>query len=94
MKDLIKMTIKEREIYLNNFDVDKELKNAKDFALDKSNHFYHPISQIARKKHKLMFGHVKQPKSKDEKFKWLMVYLSIFLDNDIYDRFIKESESL
>ena len=92
MKDLLKMTIKEREIYLNSFDVDKELKNAKDFALDKNRHFYHPTSQIARKKHKLMFGHVKQPKSKNEKFNWLMVYLSIFLDNGLYDEFIKESE--
>ena len=92
MKDLLKMTFKERENYLNSFDVDKELKNAKDFALDKNNHFYHPISQLARKKHKLMFGHIKQPKTEIEKFNWLMVYLSIFLDNDIYDTFIKESE--
>ena len=92
MKDLLKMTFKEREIYLNSFDVDKELKNAKDFALDKSNHFYHPISQMTRMKHKLMFGHVREPKTKIEKFNWLMVYLSIFLDYDYYDRFIKESE--
>ena len=94
MKDLLKMTFKERENYLNSFDVDKELKNAKDFALDKSTHFYHPISQIARNKHKLMFGHLKEPKTKNEKFNWLMVYLSIFLDNDMYNDFIKESESL
>ena len=94
MKDLMKMSFKERVNYLNSFDVDKELKNAEDFARDKSEYFYQPISQMVRKKHKLMFGHVKQPKTKNEKFNWLMVYLSIFLDYDIYDRFIKESESL
>ena len=94
MKDLMKMSFKERVNYLNSFDVDKELKNAMDFALDKSEYFYHPISQMVRKKHKLMFGHVKQPKTKNEKFNWLMVYLTIFLDIDVYDEFIKESESL
>ena len=92
MKDILKMSTKERTIYLSHIDVDKEIEKAKDFSLKRDNYYVYPISQLVRQNHKLFFGHIRQPKTDNEKFNYLMIYLSIFITNGLFNEYIKESE--
>ena len=92
MKDLLKMTSKERGIYLNNIDVDKELAKAIDYRIRIDNKTSTIASQLIRKNYKLFFGTNKEPKTVNEKFNYLLIILSVFISLDVYDDFIKESE--
>ena len=92
MKDLLKMTSKERENYLNNIDVDKELAKAIDYRIRIDNKMAISVSQLIRNNYKLFFGTNKQPKTPNEKFNYLLIILSVFISLDVYDEFIKESE--
>ena len=92
MKDLLKMTSKERGNYLNNIDVDKELAKAIDYQIRIDNKMPISVSQLIRKNYKLFFGTIKQPKTINEKFNYLLIILSVFIGLDVYDEFIKESE--
>ena len=94
MKDLLKMTIKERENYLSSFDVDKELAKAINYRIRIDNKTSISVSQLIRKNYKLFFGGNKQPKTTNEKINYLLIILSVFISLDVYDEFIKESESL
>lgn len=94
MKDLLKMTSKERGYYLNNIDVDKELAKAIDYRIRIDNEMSFSVSQLIRKNYKLFFGTNKEPKTDNEKFNYLLVILSVFNCLNLYDDFIKESESL
>ena len=92
MKDLLKMTSKERANYLSNIDVDKELDKAIDYRIRIDNGMSISVSQLIRKNYKLFFGTNKQPKTINEKFNYLLVILTVFNCLNIYDDFIKESE--
>ena len=92
VKDLLKMSSKERENYLNSFDVDKELAKANDYRIRIDNKMPISVTQLIRKNYKLFFGTNKQPKTVNEKFNYLIVILSVFNSLDVYDEFIKESE--
>ena len=92
MKDLLKMTSKERGNYLSNIDVDKELAKAIDYRVRIDNKMAISASQLIRKNYKLFFGTNKQPKTPNEKFNYLLVILSVFNCLNLYDEFIKESE--
>ena len=94
MKDILKMSYKERTSYLNNIDVDKELDKAIDYRIRIDNEMSISVTQLIRKNYKLFFGTNKQPKTINEKFNYLLVILSVFNCLNIYDDFIKESESL
>ena len=94
MKDLLKMTSKERANYLSNIDVDKELAKANDYRIRIDREMSISVAQLIRKNYKLFFGTNKQPKSCIEKFNYLLVILSVFNCLNLYDEFIKESESL
>ena len=92
MKDLLKMTSKERGNYLDHIDVDKELAKAIDYRIRIDNETPIFVSQLIRKKYKLFFGTNKEPKTDNEKFNYLLIILSVFISLDVYDDFIKESE--
>ena len=92
MKDLLKMTSKERGNYLSNIDVDKELAKAIDYRVRIDNKMAISASQLIRKNYKLFFGANKQPKTTIEKFNYLLINLSVFINLGVYDEFIKESE--
>ena len=61
MKDLLKMTSKERGNYLNNIDVDKELAKAIDYRIRIDNKMPISVLQLIRKNYKLFFGTNKEP---------------------------------
>ena len=92
MKDLLKMTSKERGNYLNNIDIDKELAKAIDYRIRIDNEMSIFASQLIRKNYKLFFGTNKEPKTVNEKFNYLLIILSVFNCLNLYDEFIKESE--
>ena len=92
MKDLLKMTSKERGNYLGHIDVDKELAKAIDYRVKIDNKTSTIVSQLIRKNYKLFFGTNKEPKTPNEKFNYLLIILSVFISLDVYDDFIKESE--
>ena len=92
MKDILKMSCKERTSYLSNIDVDKELAKAIDYRVRIDNKTSIFVSQLIRKNYKLFFGTNKEPKTPNEKFNYLLVILSVFISLDVYDDFIKESE--
>ena len=94
MKDILKMSIKERTSYLSNIDVDKELAKAIDYRIRIDREMSIFVSQLIRKNYKLFFGTNKEPKTVNEKFNYLLVILSVFNCLDVYEEFIKESESL
>ena len=92
MKDILKMSCKERTSYLNNIDVDKELAKAINYRIRIDNKTSTIVSQLIRKNYKLFFGTNKQPKTANEKFNYLLIILSVFNCLNVYDDFIKESE--
>ena len=92
MKDILKMSYKERTSYLSNIDVDKELDKAINHRIKVDNKTSIFVSQLIRKNYKLFFGGNKQPKTPNEKINYLLVILSVFISLDVYDEFIKESE--
>ena len=92
MKDILKMSCKERTSYLSNIDVDKELAKAIDYRVRIDNKTSIFVSQLIRKNYKLFFSTNKEPKTPNEKFNYLLVILSVFISLDVYDDFIKESE--
>ena len=92
MKDILKMSYKERTSYLNNIDVVKELAKAHDYLTGIDNKMSVSVTQLIRKNYKLFFGTNKQPKTVNEKFNYLLIILSVFISLDVYDDFIKESE--
>ena len=94
MKDILKMSCKERTSYLSNIDVDKELAKAINYRIRTDNKTSTIASQLIRKNYKLFFGTNKQPKTTNEKINYLLIILSVFISLDVYDDFIKESESL
>ena len=94
MKDITKMSYKERTSYLNNLDIDKELDNADNYLTRIDNKMPFSVTQLIRKNYKLFFGNNKQPKTANEKFNYLLVIISVFISLHVYDEFIKESESL
>ena len=94
MKDIIKMSYKERTSYLNNIDIDKELDKAIDYKDRIDNKMSISVTQLIRKNYKLFFGNNKQPKTANEKFNYLLIILSVFNCLNLYDEFIRESESL
>ena len=94
MKDILKMSCKERTSYLSNIDVDKELAKAINYRIRIDNKTSTIASQLIRKNYKLFFGTNKEPKTTNEKFNYLLIILSVFISLDVYDDFIKESESL
>ena len=94
MKDITKMSYKERTTYLSNMDVDKELAKAVNYRIRIDNKSSLSVSQLIRKNYKLFFGTNKEPKTHNEKFNYLLVILSVFITLDVYDEFIKEGESL
>ena len=94
MKDITKMSIKERTAYLTNIDVDKELAKANDYRIRIDREMSISVTQLIRKNYKLFFGNNKEPKTDNEKFNYLLTILSVFNCLNLYDEFIKESESL
>ena len=94
MKDITKMSFKERTTYLTNIDIDKELDKAENYLARIDNKMPICVTQIIRKNYKLFFGNNKQPKTANEKFNYLLTILSVFISLHVYDEFIKESESL
>ena len=92
MKDILKMSYKERTSYLTNIDVDKELAKANDYRIGIDNKMSICASHLIRKNYKLFFGTNKQPKTINEKLNYLLTILSVFISLDVYDEFIKESE--
>ena len=92
MKDILKMSYKERTSYLVNIDVDKELAKANDYRIRIDNKMAITVTQLIRKNYKLFFGTNKEPKTVNEKFNYLLVILSVFNCLNLYDEFIKESE--
>ena len=94
MKDIIKMSYKERTSYLTNIDIDKELAKVNDYRIRIDREMSINVTQLIRKNYKLFYGTNKQPKTANEKFNYLLVIISVFISLDIYDEFIKESESL
>ena len=94
MKDILKMSYKERTTYLNNIDVDKELAKANDYRSRIARESSISVSQLIRKNYKLFFGTNKEPKTVNEKFNYLLVILSVFNCLNLYDDFIKESDYL
>ena len=94
MKDILKMSYKERTTYLDIIDVDKELAKANDYRIRIDNKMPISVSQLIRKNYKLFFGTNKEPKTPNEKFNYLLIILSVFIILDVYDDFIKESECL
>ena len=94
MKDILKMSYKERTTYLNNIDVDKELAKAINYRIRIDNKSSLSVSQLIRKNYKLYFGSNKEAKTTNEKINYLLTILSVFISLDVYDEFIKESESL
>ena len=91
MRDILKMSYYERNLYLNNIDIDKQLENASNFRIKLDNKSPVSITQMIRKSHKILFGHNKQPKTIQDKINYLMVYLVVFQNINEYDNFIKES---
>ena len=94
MKDIIKMSYKERTSYLNNIDIDKELDKAINYRIRIDNKMPISVSQLITQNYKLFFGNNKQPKTANEKFNYLLIILSVFNCLNLYDEFIRESESL
>ena len=92
MKDILKMSYKERITYLNNIDVDKELAKANDYRIGIDNKMSICATYLIRNNYKLFFGTNKEPKTVNEKFNYLLVILSVFNCLNVYDDFIKESE--
>ena len=92
MKDILKMSYKERTTYLNNIDVDKELAKANDYRNRIDIESSSCVTQLIRKNYKLFFGTNKEPKTVNEKFNYLLIILSVFISLDVYDDFIKECE--
>ena len=92
MKDILKMSYKERTSYLSSIDVDKELAKAIDYRVRIDNKTSTNVSQLIRKNYKLFFGTNKEPKTPNEKFNYLLIILSVFNCLNLYDEFIKESE--
>ena len=94
MKDITKMSFKERTTYLTNIDIDKELDKAYNYLTRIDNKMPFSVTQLIRKNYKLFFGNNKQPKTTNEKFNYLLTILSVFNCLNLYDEFIRESESL
>ena len=94
MKDITKMSYKERSSYLNNIDIDKELDKAINYRIRIDNKMSISVSQLIRQNYKLFFGNNKQPKTANEKLNYLLSILSVFISLNVYDEFIKESESI
>ena len=94
MKDITKMSFKERTAFLTNIDVDKELAKANDYRIRIDREMSFSVTQLIRNNYKLFFGTNKQPKTANEKFNYLLIILSVFNCLNLYDEFIKESESL
>ena len=92
MKDILKMSYKERTSYLSNIDVDKELAKAIDYRIRIDNKMPISVSKLIRNNYKLFFGSNKQPKTPNEKINYLLIILSVFISLHVYDEFIKESE--
>ena len=92
MKDILKMSYKERTSYLSNIDVDKELAKAINYQIALDNKTSIIVSQLIRKNYKLFFGNNKEPKTVNEKFNYLLIILSAFISLGVYVEFIKESE--
>ena len=93
MKDILKMTSKERDSYLNNIDIDKELDKVIGYRITLDNKLPVSVTQLVRKNYKLFFGTNKQPKSYVEKFNHLLIHLSVFISLDVYEDYIKGSDS-
>ena len=94
MKDMLKMTHKQRVDYMNIIDIGEELDKVIDYKIYLREHeainIYPMINQI----HKLLFGHNRQPGNVNEKYNYLMVHLVVLYIIGEYYNFIKESESL
>lgn len=96
MKDILKMTKKQRDDYLSTLDIDVELDKIIDFRTRVDNEGLYPTKRLihlAHSTYKLFFGHNRTPSNIQEKFNYLMVNLMVFINNGLYDDFIKESES-
>ena len=95
MKDILKMTSKQRRDYLSNINIDKELDKANDFRIRVDNEGIYPINRLTdlvHTSHKLFFGNNRTPTNKQDKFNYLMVHLIVFINSGLYENFIKESE--
>lgn len=95
MKDILKMTSKQRCDYLSSLNVDEELVKANYFRIRVDNECLYPIKRLTalvNSSHKLFFGHNRAPGNTQEKFNYLMVHLIVFINSGLYEDFIKESE--
>lgn len=94
MKDMLKMTHKERVNYMNVIDICEELDKILDYKIYLRKHEAINIYPMVNQVQKLLFGHNRQPGNANEKYNYLMVHLVVLYIIGEYDNFIKESESL
>ncbi len=98
MKDILRMTRKERMNYMITLDIDEELKKAIDFKIKLSDfrddRYIYNFSSLFSKSFKLFNGHNRTPLSNQEKLNYLFILINMFVVLEVYNDYIKESESL
>ena len=98
MKDILRMTKIERMKYMSSIDIDEELKKAIDFKIKlsdfRNDNYVYNFSSLLAKSFKLFNGHNRTPSSNQEKLNYLFILINMFVILDVYDIYIKESESL
>ena len=93
MKDMLKMTRKERASYMDTVDIEEELDKVVDYKIYLRRHEALNIYPMVNQIHKLLFGHNRQPGNINEKYNYLMVHLVVLYIIGEYYNFIGESES-
>ena len=92
------MSKMERMKYMATIDIDEELKKAIDFKFKlsdlRNDNYIHNFSSLFSKSFKLFYGHNRTPSTKHEKLNYFFILINMFVILDVYDEFIKESESL
>ena len=84
--------------YMTTIDIDEELKKAIDFKIKlsdfRNDNYIYNFSSLFASSFKLLNGHNRTPSSNQEKLNYLFILINMFVILEVYNEYIKESESL